>query len=275
MRTAFALSLALAAAQAPAPSPSPAAPASAGSKIWVGRGAEFEEYLKTAPIDHVAEVGSGVTHPWHAFFKPGGLAGGAIFKKLPPGIKGGYWESYKSEIAAYELDKLLGMDMVPPTVERRYQGDPVSFQLWVEDAKLLKQLPDQHAPDADRWNRQVYRHRVFDNIIANIDRNSGNMLVDGVWNIILIDHSRAFTDTKTLPFETQKRDHKTVELMTRIDRPFFERVEALDFPTLKQRVGPWVMGDGWLRALLKRRDRVVEHFKTLAAAKGDAEVFLP
>jgi hypothetical protein len=275
MRTAFALSLALAAAQAPAPSPSPAAPAATGSKIWVGRGEEFEAYLKTAPIDRVAEVGSGVTHPWRAFFKPGGLAGSAIFKKLPPGLKSGYWESYKSEIAAYELDKLLGMDMVPPTVERRYEGDPVSFQLWVEDAKLLKQLPNQHAPDAERWNRQVYRHRVFDNLIANIDRNAGNMMVDGVWNLILIDHSRAFTDTKTLPFETGKKDGQKVELMTRIDRPFFERVEALDFPTLKQRVGPWVMGDGWLRALLKRRDRVVEHFKTLATAKGDAEVFLP
>src|SRR5438445_8646725 len=116
MKTALAVLLTLAAAQAPSPS---AAPSPTGSKIWIGRAAEFEEYLRTAPIDHVKEVGSGVTHPWHAFFKPGGLAGGAIFKKLPPGIRSGFWESYKSEIAAYELDKLLAMDMVPPTVERR------------------------------------------------------------------------------------------------------------------------------------------------------------
>ena len=197
------------------------------------------------------------------------------FKKLPPGIRSGFWESYKSEIAAYELDKLLAMDMVPPTVERRYEGDPVSFQLWVDDTQLLKSLPNQHAPDIDRWNRQVYRQRVFDNLVGNIDRNAGNLLVDALWNLILIDHSRAFTETKTLPFETLTRGKEKVELMTRIDRPFFERVEALDFPTLKQRVGPWVLGDGWLRALLKRRDRVVEHFKALAAAKGDAEVFLP
>ena len=47
-----------------------------------------------------------------------------------PGPPNGYWESYKSEIAAYELDKLLGMDMVPPSVEKRVEGrswrrDPV------------------------------------------------------------------------------------------------------------------------------------------------------
>jgi hypothetical protein len=258
---------ALLAAPVQEPPPSPAAsPAASGSKVWLGHAAEFEEYLRTAPIDHVAEVGSGVTHPWRAFFKPGGPAGSAIFKKLPPALKGGYWESYKSEIAAYELDKLLAMDMVPPTVERRYEGDNVSFQLWVEDTQLLKKLQGKSAPDIERWNRQVYRHRVFDNLIGNIDRNAGNLLVDGIWNLILIDHSRAFTDTKNMPFETQ---------MTRIDRPFYDRVVALEFPVLKEKLGRWVMGDGWTRAVLKRRDRIVEHFKGLAAAKGDAEVFLP
>jgi hypothetical protein len=263
--TGLALSVLLGAAvQEPVPSPSAAAVS--GSKVWLGRAAEYEEFLKKAPIDHVAEVGSGVTHPWRAFFKPGGLAGSAIFKKLPPSLKSGFWESYKSEIAAYELDKLLSMDMVPPTVERRYEGDNVSFQLWVEDTQLLRKLQGKASPDVDRWNRQVYRHRVFDNLIANIDRNAGNLLVDRLWNLILIDHSRAFTDTKTMPFETQ---------MNRIDRPFYDRVAALEFATLKEKLGPWVMGDGWIRAILKRRDRIVEYFKSLAAAKGDAEVFLP
>ena len=28
-------------------------------------------------------------------------------------------DHYKNEIAAYELDKLLGLGMVPPTVERK------------------------------------------------------------------------------------------------------------------------------------------------------------
>ena len=46
--------------------------------------------------------------PDQAFFTPGGLAESAVVKILPPKLHKGYWESYKSEIAAYELDRLLG-----------------------------------------------------------------------------------------------------------------------------------------------------------------------
>ena len=236
-----------------------------GSKVWLGRNAEFEEYLTNAPIDRLDDIPVGVTKPRRAFFLPGGLAGSAIVKNLRPGRQQGYWESYKSEIAAYELDKLLGMDMVPVTVERRVQGTLMSAQLWVNDCEWLRKLAGKSSPDVAGWNRQVYRHRVFDNLIANIDRNAGNLLVDPEWNLILVDHSRAFTGEVVLPFEKQ---------MTRIDRPLFEKLQALDFPTLKACLGKWVLGDGAIRALLKRRDRIVRHFESLAAEKGEAAVFV-
>jgi hypothetical protein len=38
-------------------------------------------------------------------------------KAIRPGRQTGYWESYKSEMAAYELDKLLDLQMIPPTVD--------------------------------------------------------------------------------------------------------------------------------------------------------------
>lgn len=239
-----------------------------GSKIWVGRNAEFEELLKTSPIARIADIPVGVTKPRRVFFAPGGPISSAVCKNLKPGRQSGYWESYKSEIAAYEVDKLLGLEMVPVTVERRIEGNLVSVQLWVEDCKWLKQRKEagQSPPDAGRWNRQVHRQRVFDNLIGNIDRNEGNLLVDPDWNLILIDHSRAFTDTMTMPFAAQ---------MKRIDRPVFERLKALDLPTLKERIGSLVLGEGWLKALLKRRDRIVRHFEDLAVSEGEDEVFIP
>jgi Phosphatidylinositol 3- and 4-kinase len=253
------------ATEPPSPVPQPASSPS-GSKVWIGRYAEFEEFLRAAPIDHLEDVPIGVTKPRRAFFKPGGLARSAIVKKLRPGFQQGYWESYKSEIAAYEMDKILQMDMVPVTVERRVEGELMSAQLWVEDCQWLKKIAGRSAPDVSAWNRQVYRHRVFDNLIANTDRNAGNLLVDPLWNLILVDHSRAFTSTNDMPF---------LKEMNRIDRPFFERLQALDFPLLKERLGRWVLDDGWLRALLKRRDRIVATFQQLAAQKGEAEVFVP
>ena len=54
---------------------------------------------------------------------------------------------------------------------------------------------------------------MFDNLIGNKDPNLGNWLVDPAWNLILIDHTRAFTSDKDMV-------HKT---MNRIDGALWER----------------------------------------------------
>ena len=91
-----------------------------------------------------------MTKPERGFFAPGGLAASAAVKHLPMGQRAGFWEAYKSEIAAYELDRLLGLDMVPPTVERRVGGDLASVQLWVEGCRVLKDVDQKAVPEAGR-----------------------------------------------------------------------------------------------------------------------------
>ncbi|HKZ32428.1 MAG TPA: hypothetical protein VJ648_08740 [Vicinamibacteria bacterium] len=245
-------------AQASAPPEQPS-----GSKIWLGHNAEFEEYLKTAAIDNIGDIPIGVTKPKRAFFAKGGLAGSAALKYLPSGIKSGYWEAYKSEIAAYKLDRILGLDMVPPTIERRVGSNLASLQLWVEGCKHLKDTDQSKISGSLRWAKQVCRQRTFDNLIANVDRNAGNLLVDDEWNLVLIDHSRAFASS-TMPFMKQ---------MTRIDREFYEKLKALDEETLMRELKPWVLGGGTLRDILKRRDKIVAQFDRFVSEKGEAAVF--
>lgn len=254
------------AAQAPArpqvAEPPPAPPVQVeGTKIWLGRETEIEEFLRVAEVDRIENVPVGVTKPRRVFVKPGGPAASFVFKALQPSRQSGYWESYKAEIAAYELDKVLGMGMVPPTVERKVKGETGSAQLWVEHCTLLRDRDTSKAPDIAAWNKQVYRQRVWDNLTANIDRNQGNLLMDPAWNLILIDHSRAFTGAQTTPFP-----------MNKIDREFYGKLKALDEATIKSRVGKWLF-DG-PRPVLRRRDKIVNHFDKLLAQYGEAAVFI-
>ena len=254
-----------ASAQSPAAIQAPAEPPAVSSKVWIGHYAEYEEYLRTAPIDRLTDIPVGVTRPRRAYFAPGGLARSAAVKDLPPGVRGGFWDSYKSEIAAYELDRLLGLDMVPPTVERRVGHDLASVQLWVEGCRVIKDV-DQNAPhDPVPWNREIYRQRVFDNLIANIDDNAGNILVDPLWNMILIDHSRCFF-SDSMPFEKQ---------MSHVDRPLFEKLKALDEASVTARLKPWVLSGSVVRQVLKRRDKIVAHFEARARELGEDKVFTP
>jgi hypothetical protein len=257
---------ALAAAQV-APPAAPVAAAVAheavGAKTWIGHEAEIENALRTAPIERTTALPVGVTKSSRVFFAPGALAASATAKHLPTGRREGFWEAYKSEIEAYELDQLLGLDMVPPTVERRVGPDLASLQLWVEGCKVIKDVDQSACPKPIEWAKQVCRQRAFDNLIANIDRNAGNILVDGAWDLILIDHSRAFASDR-MPFEKQ---------MTRIDRAFFEKLKALDEASVMEHVRPWLMSDGQARDILKRRDKIVKRLEQEARKRGEAAVF--
>jgi hypothetical protein len=61
--------------------------------------------------------------------------------------------------------------------------------------------------------------------------------------------------------------------MERIDRPFLDRLKALDKAGLDARVGKLVL-DG-SRSILRRRDMIVAHFEKLAKAKGEDTVITP
>lgn len=242
-----------------------AAVAGAETKVWIGHFGDYEEFLRTAPIDKIEDIGQGVTNPQRAFFSPGGLAASAIVKVLPRKRQRGFWEAYQSEIAAYELDRMLGLNMVPTTVERRIDGDNASVQLWVEGTRLLSAVEKEIPKNPVYWTKQVRRHRVFDALIANIDRNSNNMLVDDDWNLILIDHSRAFVKNEA-PF---------LEKITAIDRPIYDAIKALDAETLNERLRPWLFGKNSVKDLLKRRDKIVKQLEKLLEKLPEAAVITP
>ena len=236
---------ALVSAQAP--------PAAINSKTWLDNPKAVEDYLKSAEVVSMEDLKVGVTRPRKAKLAPGGPVDAFAFKAIQPGRYEGFWESYKSEIAAYELDKLLGLGMVPPTVERRVKGDTGAAVMWVSPTKSFKELggvPGQKGVQGPaglllvNWNRQLTRAKMFDNLIGNIDPNLGNWLVDPGWNLVLIDHTRAFTTTKELY-------HQLIQ----VDDELWSKMKALDEAALTTTLGPWV-GKAEIKAILQRRDKM-------------------
>jgi hypothetical protein len=238
----------------------------ASAKIWLGRAGEYESFLKNAGIVRMDEIPVGVTKPIRCYFAPGGLVESMAFKSIKPGYQTGYWESYKSEMAAYELDKLLDLQMIPPTVEKRVKGDLGAAVMWVSPVRSFKQMggpPTPPAEHVDSWNRQIAKAKMFDNLINNKDPNLGNWLVDPAWNLILIDHTRAFAPGKDM-----------VHKMNRIDKGLWERMLQLDLTSLKPALDPYLDG-GQVKDILQRRDRMKKEIDKMAAERGEANVFFP
>ena len=241
--------------QAPAPVAPAASPTSAN--VWSGRTAEVEAALRTAPVQKMQQLELGVTRPKRAFTAPGSAVASFAWKPLRPGMYRGYWESYKSEIAAYELDKQLGLGMVPVVVERRIDNELGAAVLWLDGVRTWESV--LNLPKPASWNLQLVRMKMFDALIGNRDRNKGNLLVDADWNLYLIDHSRAFERSKALP--------PTIKL-ERVERALWEQMAALDEPGLQAALGAWI-DRGQIRAILQRRDRMKEIVDQLVATAGE------
>jgi len=238
----------------------------ASAKVWLGRAAEYESFLRNAPVVRSEDIPVGVTKPIRCYLAPGGLLESLAFKSIKPGIQTGFWESYKSEMAAYELDKVLGLDMVPPTVEKRVEGSVGAAIMWVSPVKSFKQMGGPPTPPAEHvgsWTRQMARAKMFDNLINNKDPNLGNWLVDPAWNLILIDHTRAFAPGKNM-----------IHKMNRIDRRLWERIVALEPAPLMAALAPYLDG-GQIKDILARRDRLKAEIDKMVAARGEADVFFP
>jgi hypothetical protein len=151
------------------------------------------------------------------------------------------------ESAAYELSELLGIGRVPPVVERSIDGQNGTVQIWMEEIRpevVLIQNDQLRPPDAVRWMQQKQIMWLFDNLIANSDRNQGNLLIDRSWNIWFIDHTRAF-----------KRSSKLIYLdkLTGCERNLWNSLRAIDDETLRQRLRPFLESQEISRLLTRRR----------------------
>jgi len=245
----------------------------------VFQGEEVEQFLLKARVAGVRSIGRGVTLPQRVTLELDGVTQSAAFKTIDVS-KGGvtqfqggaseinFQDSWRTEIPAYVVDRIIGLGMVPATVERNVNGKVGSLQFWVttmmaEAERVRKKVSP---PDVEAWNRLMFKVRVFDNLIYNTDRHLNNILVTKDFQIRLIDHSRSFR-----PFDQLR----TPELLPRFSKSMLEGLQKLEEKDLNDKVGRSHLSTFQIRALLKRRDAILALAQKLVAEKGEAAVMYP
>ncbi|MCJ7680418.1 MAG: hypothetical protein MUP70_06825, partial [Candidatus Aminicenantes bacterium] len=240
--------------------------------------AKWEDFLRTAEIVDQMQFQSreAVTSPWKLTLEKDGVRKYALWKN-PLGHLRGFDESWKWEIASYRLDRLLGLHMVPVTVERDFQGKPGSCQIWVDDTISMEERREKKMrPPSDkvvRFTRAAYLQHAFDNLICNVDRRAGNVLVTEDWRCILIDHSRTFRTQKeyTTNLMFIDRNPEDLNLMKELPETFVQKLRDLNEHMVIEAVGPYLTKKE-VRAMLKRRDLIVQVIDTRIQKYGKAAV---
>jgi hypothetical protein len=247
----------------------------------IARRGEMETFLLTAEIVRFEPVGEGVTHPYRLHLKKGDFETTAFWKN-PSGMMNGFLEGWQYEIAAYRLDKLIGLNMIPVTIEREFQGKKGDLSLYAEhEYSLLKVMDDkiQVPKEAqERVDRMKYLARAWACLVANDDLTQQNILYTADWRTILIDHSRAFRSTKEYTERLiygangiKKFENGSPILFRRLPRWFVEKIRGLTFGSVKGAVGD-TLTDSEIQSILVRRDLLVKEIEAMIKEQGEAKV---
>ena len=236
---------------------------------------EKEQFLLAAEALSVKSVKIGTTGTSKAELSDGRLQHAAhiqtidIFKTSSRTRSGGmelnFRDSYKFNVAAYRVDRLINLNMVPVSVERKLGGESASVTWWVDDVLMMEgdRLKKKiEPPNRATWNDQMQNARVFNELVYNTDANAGNILITKDWQVALVDFSRAFRTAKDL---------RTPKNLTRIDRRVYDGLKSLTRQSLTEQLSQ-LLRDREIEALLARRDKIIQYFDKAIASKGERAV---
>ena len=218
---------------------------------------EMEHYLLIAKIVAVRKnfIG-GKTGPWLISLNDGKVARRGLFKHIRRPRPAPLPDSYQYEMAAYELDKLLDFNLVPPVVERVIEGRKGSLQLFLEgciterDRKRMNLAP----PDAKSFQNSLDELRIFENLVFNKCANTEDTYINKkTWKVCRVDFSEAFAPSSDLLPDCEISDGS---------EKIFRNLQGLDPEAVRAKLSPYLNGEE-IKALLDRKDKIIEKIRGL------------
>jgi hypothetical protein len=224
---------------------------------------DLRDVLALAEIVDWRYLGRGSTRPRLLELEKNGTSQRGLFKSIETGEATGEASAvdrYQHEMAAYRLDRALGLDMVPVTVLREIDGQMGSVQEWVEGA-IDREAAEAYGLElfaSDKVVDQLSKGTIFDILIGNPDRQADDILcLVGHHRLFLIDHSKAFSTSTEIDW--------VGEGAISVDPGLIEAIQRLDRPSLIQELGELINEDQ-IDALLMRRDKILEQVLPREAA---------
>jgi len=237
--------------------------------------AQMEDFLLNAQMSNMRAINKGVTNTRRATLSDGQTThdahiqtvdiSKALFKPDKGPAEMNFKDFYGFNIAGYRLARLLGLDNVPVSVERRVQGTPAAVTWWLDGTLMDEGERRKKQPTgglSPKTAGHIHVMRVFDELIANTDRNAGNLYWTTDGDMWMIDHTRAFRLDKKL---------RTPKLLERCERGLLEKMRALTAETVTGAVGD-SLNKSEIEAMLARRDEIVKLFEGMIAQRGEGAI---
>lgn len=225
---------------------------------------QLEQFLLTAQVIATEPVGTGITKPRRLSLKLGEVEMNAIYKTYDShprlqekGVlsrrKYRNTDRYIYDVAAYKLDRILGLNMVPVSIEREINGEKGVLTVWLENTINERDRRKHEGEFVGHCLQSAqYRMRIlFDVLIYNEDRNLTNILwTNDDYQLLLIDHSRAFRPNKKRPKAYKK---PKFELATRLEKALRELNVGVLTDELRDYLNP-----SQIAAILARRNLILQ-----------------
>ena len=236
-----------------------------GGQEGISEADKIEKYLETARIVHVDEdTQRGRTSAWDVTLDDGQTKRKARFKyihrhrpRIPP-------DSYHYELAAYELDKILELNLVPPVVERTIEEITGALQIYVEDCipETERKSLQLEPPDA-RCRKQMDLVILFENLVAEVKHSLSDILIDcDKWRVWRVDYSEAFDIRNKLMDDNP---------ITGCSKSLYQNLHKLEKEVLDERLKPWLNQDE-IDSLWFRKQLITDRIDALIAEKGQDKV---
>lgn len=225
----------------------------------------MEKALRECKVVNTRKNEPGRTSPWIITFTERCAVKRALFRYVDRPRPQPTADSYKYDIAAYELTKLLGVELIPAIVEREIDGREGTLQVLLENCIREKERKRRkmEPPDAKAFSNALETIKVFINLAYDDCYNSDDLYIHMEdWRVCRVDFSEAFAP---IPELLPGCD------ITVCSRKLYDGLLKLDEETVKSTLSRY-LSDEEIGALLIRRSLLVEKIKTLICEKGEDAV---